>query len=215
MRIRAALAMAAFWLSALPSCTGSDAGVRSTLSERDASSELDDDAGLLDVSQDASPSPRDGGTEPSADGSLGDAEMLEPPDAAEAPDPGCSEPSSLSVLGDYWHTPAEEHWLRKNATSVTYSILPSGRAQLENPPQLYRVVRACNSGRFFVATDAAGAVVRVDWERVDAAGTSLRLCTRSEEFMSVDAAIKTEPAVVGIGKVCSGDSWRLLVRQSL
>ncbi len=218
MRIRAALAIAALFLSVLTGCSRTDTGVRSSLPEHDASSSMSD-AGLMDDAQDAAPSPRDGGENPNAnepldDGAANDGGDPYPPDAAQALDPGCGEASSLDVLGDYWHTAGEEHWLRKNATSVTYSIVPNGGAHTGSPPQLYRVVRACNDGRFFVATNAEQTVVRVDFEHAEAAN-SLRLCIRSAEFGSVDAAIQAKPIAFEPGNACSGAPWRLLVRQGL
>lgn len=217
MQYRAALTTAALCLTVLQGCTGADAGVRSTQPRLDAGLG-EGDAGPEDA-QDASWSSQDSGLDvdiddPARDAAMPDAGEDAPSDTGEVSDPGCGEAAALDVLGDYWHGLSAEHWLRKNERAVTYSIVPSGPAEASSPPRLYRVVRACNDGQFFVALDATQGVVRVDWEP-SADGSSLRVCELHEAFGDVEAATKAKAPSRTSDTACSGKTWRSLVRQSL
>ncbi|NLY95395.1 MAG: hypothetical protein GXY23_15390 [Myxococcales bacterium] len=89
----------------------------------------------------------------------------------------CSERHDLAIAGDYVDRDGTGHWLRQTSTATTYAIVPGGPPDLDDPPELFEIARACGDMDRLVLRAADGAIHRLDY-RAGQEGT-LAICRRS------------------------------------
>ncbi len=122
----------------------------------------------------------------------------------------CTGGAPLAITGTYVEANGTQHWLKRTATSVTYSRLAGGTPNNAAPPSLWSIVQVCSDQKVFVAKSETGTFSRVDWV-VDSTGLSICVAVDGAEnaLAALSAPVPTPGSVTG----CKGAAWIALAKK--